>query len=154
MQFNVQGGWEDSFETPFAHFMSSIQASLLRAHQLQVLPDDFHDVTQGWLASLKAWIKRKILGNFKHAYVDVLSRQQSEFNQQIVAGLEEITEYGATLENMLKLEGEFRQSLERRLQQLEKKINFPAGEGTNPGKEDFMGERTSPASHSVICLKD
>ncbi|HEV3204643.1 MAG TPA: glycosyltransferase, partial [Gemmataceae bacterium] len=155
MQLNVQGGWGDSSETTFASFVSSIQASLLRAHQLQVLPDDFHDVTQGWLASLKAWIKRKILGNFKRAYVDVVSRQQSEFNQQVVAALEELTEYGATLDNMLKVEAELRQSLEKRLKQLEKKLDFPAGEGADhPMKKDFMGERTSLASHSIICLKD
>src|SRR5262249_27223876 len=46
--------------------------ALAAAHEAQRLPDDYVDVTEGWFARLKRWVKRKLLGNFKRAYVDVL----------------------------------------------------------------------------------
>ena len=52
-----------------------MHASLAEAAGRQELPDDYTDVTEGFLSSLKRRLKRKLLGNFKHAYVDVLSRQ-------------------------------------------------------------------------------
>jgi glycosyltransferase involved in cell wall biosynthesis len=76
-------------------------SDLAEAERLQRLPDDYVDVTEGLLASLKRRIKRKLLGNFKHAYVDVLSRQQSAFNRQILAALAELTECCATLDHAL-----------------------------------------------------
>ena len=47
------------------------------AEAWQRLPDDYVDVTQGWFARAKHWVKKTLLNNFKRAYVDVLSRQQS-----------------------------------------------------------------------------
>lgn len=70
--------------------VSLIRATLVEAERLQRLPADYTDVTEGWLASWKRWLKRKVLGNFKHAYVDVLSRQQSDFNQRILTILNEM----------------------------------------------------------------
>jgi len=85
-------------------------ASLQVAHQAlaeaegkQCLPVDYLDVTQGFLAKGKHWLKRKLLGNFKHAYVDVLSRQQSAFNRQTVSALQELAECCALLDHALVL---------------------------------------------------
>jgi len=70
--------------------------------RLQRLPDNYLDVTEGWFARGKRWIKRKLLGNFKHAYVDVLSRQQSAVNSQVVTALRELTECCATLDHAVR----------------------------------------------------
>jgi hypothetical protein len=86
----------------FAPLLQEIRTCLVEASQLQRLPDDYIDITEGWLASWKRWIKRKLLGNFKHAYVDVLSRQQSRFNQRVLTALTELADYCATLEHAAK----------------------------------------------------
>jgi glycosyltransferase involved in cell wall biosynthesis len=49
------------------------------------LPTDYCDVTTGLGAPLKRWVKQKLLNNFRRAYVDVLARQQTEFNQRVLA---------------------------------------------------------------------
>src|SRR5262249_57682924 len=67
--------------------LAEAQQVLVEAHRLQKLPDDYTDVTQGRFASWKAWIKRKLLGNFKPAYVDALSRQHSPFNHPLLTPL-------------------------------------------------------------------
>src|SRR5262249_36105718 len=72
--------------------LDAVQATLTEAERRRRLPDDYIDVTQGVLAGWKRRLKRKLLGNFKHAYVDVLSRQQSAFNGHILAALQELTE--------------------------------------------------------------
>jgi glycosyltransferase involved in cell wall biosynthesis len=79
----------------------AVRQSLLEAHGLARLPDDYLDVTQGWLATWKAWIKRKLLGNFKRAYVDVLARQQSQFNQRVLTALNELAESAAVQESLM-----------------------------------------------------
>ena len=85
----------------FAPLLEEIRKCLVEASQLQRLPDDYIDITEGRLAKWKRWIKRKLLGNFKHAYVDVLSRQQTAFNRQVLAILQELAERTTTLEQRL-----------------------------------------------------
>jgi hypothetical protein len=80
--------------------LNSLQKALAQAARLQELPDDYLDVTEGFLARWKRRIKRKLLGNFKHAYVDVLSRQQSRFNRQVLVALYELGECCAALEHL------------------------------------------------------
>ena len=80
-----------------------MHASLAEAAGRQELPDDYTDVTEGFLSSLKRRLKRKLLGNFKHAYVDVLSRQQSAFNQHILAAVHELAECCARLDHAAQL---------------------------------------------------
>jgi glycosyltransferase involved in cell wall biosynthesis len=80
-----------------APLVDAVQEALTQATRLQRLPDDYTDVTEGLFATWKRLIKRKLLGNFKHAYVDVLSRQQSAFNQAILDALREVVECCATL---------------------------------------------------------
>ncbi|HEV2949782.1 MAG TPA: glycosyltransferase, partial [Gemmataceae bacterium] len=82
-----------------APLIDNMRYALMEAMACQQLPDDYTDVTEGRFAKWKRWIKRKLLGNFKHAYVDVLSRQQSRFNQQILIALTELADYCATLEH-------------------------------------------------------
>jgi hypothetical protein len=79
--------------------LEEVQAALVEANRCQRLPDDYTDVTEGVLAAWKRRIKRKLLGNFKHAYVDVLSRQQSAFNRSVLAALHELAECCATLDH-------------------------------------------------------
>jgi hypothetical protein len=77
-----------------------IETALIELQRLERLPDEYTDVTAGRFASLKRWIKRKLLGNFQRAYVDVLSRQQSAFNRQTLTALSELRECCATLQNV------------------------------------------------------
>jgi glycosyltransferase involved in cell wall biosynthesis len=108
--------------------LDQAQTALAHADRLQRLPDSYVDVTEGWLAGLKRWIKRKLLNNFKRAYVDELSRQQSGFNQQIVAALNELAACCGTLDHAQTGNGPaalaaLRQTLvelDRRLGRLEK----------------------------------
>jgi glycosyltransferase involved in cell wall biosynthesis len=72
--------------------LETVQTALSAAEQRQTLPDDYTDITEGLLSAWKRRIKRKLLGNFKHAYVDVLSRQQSAFNRHILTALQELAE--------------------------------------------------------------
>jgi glycosyltransferase involved in cell wall biosynthesis len=83
--------------------LEAAQAALVEAERLRQLPDDYTDVTEGAFASLKRRIKRKLLGNFKRAYVDVLSRQQSACNAQLLSALRELAECCATLDHAVRV---------------------------------------------------
>ncbi len=95
-----------------------IQEHLGEIDSLRKLPEDYVDVTEGWLAEWKRRIKQKLLNNFKRAYVDVVSRQQSRVNQQVLAALQEVSRCCATLEHAVQqlqsrvddLEGSLQQS--------------------------------------------
>lgn len=63
------------------------RAALARAHAQHLLPLDYVDVSEGWLAGIKRWLKRKLLNNFRRGYVDVLSRQQSQVNEELISCL-------------------------------------------------------------------
>jgi hypothetical protein len=79
--------------------LQAVQQALVEAEGKQRLPTDYVDITQGFLAKWKRWLKRKLLGNFQHAYVDVLSRQQSAFNRQTLTALQELAECCAMLDH-------------------------------------------------------
>ncbi len=83
--------------------LEAAQAALVEADRLKRLPDDYTDVTEGSFAGLKRRIKRKLLGNFKHAYVDVLSRQQSAFNAELLSAVRELAECCATLDHAVRV---------------------------------------------------
>ena len=85
-----------------AAILEEAQAALVQAHELRGLPSDYSDVTQGALAHLKRQIKRKLLGNFKTAYVDVLSRQQSACNEKLLAAVQALAECCATLDHAVR----------------------------------------------------
>lgn len=78
--------------------LDSARAALAEAEERHRLPDDYTDVTEGLFASWKRRIKAKLLGNFKRAYVDVLARQQSAVNRQLLTALHELAETCALLD--------------------------------------------------------
>jgi hypothetical protein len=82
--------------------LDTVQNDLAEADRLQHLPDDYLDVTQGALAKIKRRIKHKLLHNFKVAYVDVLSRQQSAFNRQVLSVVQELAECCALLDHAVQ----------------------------------------------------
>ena len=82
----------------------------------QQLPDGYADVSEGRLARVKRWLKRKLLHNFQHAYVDVLSRQQSAFNRQVLNALAELGDGQAVLAHAINVpesDDEIRAELQR-----------------------------------------
>jgi O-antigen biosynthesis protein len=72
--------------------LEAAEAALADAARKRELPDEYDDVTQGFLAGLKRAVKRKLLNNFKLAYVDVLSRRQSAFNGRVLAAVQHLAE--------------------------------------------------------------
>jgi glycosyltransferase involved in cell wall biosynthesis len=105
--------------------LQSVQTTLAEASNRSDLPDDYVDVTEGRLATWKRWLKRKLLGNFKHAYVDVLSRQQSAFNRQLVTAARDLAACCATLDHARGLQDhvEGQLGLEELTQQIKKLAN-------------------------------
>lgn len=128
LRMAVQEDAETAAEHCCAPLLAVVQSTLAEAHTLQRLPDDYRDVTQGRFARLKRWIKSKLLGNFKHAYVDVLSRQQSAFNQRMLTALQELAECCETLEHAgrvgapAKPEEASVAALRARVQELERRL--------------------------------
>ncbi|HZZ82491.1 MAG TPA: glycosyltransferase [Gemmataceae bacterium] len=96
-------------------FLDAVQESLPATQALAELPADYIDVTEGHLAPVKRLIKQKLLNNFKHAYVDVLSRQQSQVNGQVVQMIHQLAECCALLDHAIA-------GLHRRIDGLEAKI--------------------------------
>ena len=86
-----------------APLLESVQSLLAEAHRRQRLPDDYVDVTEGFLSRCKRWLKQKLLNNFKRAYVDVLSRQQSQVNQQLISAVQELAECCSTLDHAVRV---------------------------------------------------
>lgn len=80
--------------------LDNVHAELSEAEKQHRLPDGYLDVTEGFLANWKHWIKQKLLGNFKRGYVDVLSHQQTTFNRHVLSALEELTESCALLDQV------------------------------------------------------
>jgi glycosyltransferase involved in cell wall biosynthesis len=95
----VEGGERPVAPGCCTSLLETVQAALAEADRTHRLPDDYTDVCQGLLASWKRRLKRKLLGNFKQAYVDVLSRQQSAFNRQVLTPLQELAECCAILDH-------------------------------------------------------
>ena len=75
----------------------NLEPVLRDALAAQDLPAGYADVSEGRLSRLKRWVKYKLLHNFKTAYVDVLSRQQSAFNRQVLTALCELGDGQSTL---------------------------------------------------------
>src|SRR5207244_4288119 len=93
----VEPGAAQLQDRGWAASLQFVQTALAEAERRQSLPSNYSDVSQGFLAKWKGLIKRKLLANFKHAYVDVLSRQQSAFNRQVLTALQELAESCALL---------------------------------------------------------
>jgi glycosyltransferase involved in cell wall biosynthesis len=102
LPLEVTGGNAAGTRNSCLSILDEVQAVLVEANALQTLPDDYTDVTQGAFAGLKLRLKRKLLGNFKKAYVDVLSRQQSACNRQLMQAVQTLAECCGTLEHALR----------------------------------------------------
>jgi glycosyltransferase involved in cell wall biosynthesis len=105
--------------------LDAAQEALAQAQRLGRLPDDYVDVTEGRFARVKRWLKRKLLGNFKKGYVDVLSRQQTQVNGQLVAAVQELTASCAALDHLVR-------QLQARIDMLEG--NVPTPRCDDPGR--------------------
>jgi len=86
--------------------LEAVQRAIAEADRHHRLPDDYLDVTEGLFARWKRKIKQKLLGNFKHAYVDVLSRQQSRFNEHMLAAVRELTECMTLVDHLAQMRTE------------------------------------------------
>jgi O-antigen biosynthesis protein len=100
--------------TANACLLAEVQAALAEADRARSLPDSYSDVSTGALAGIKAAVKQKLLGNFKKAYVDVLSRQQSDYNGRLIAAVQALAELCATQDHALRQMQEHLAALERR----------------------------------------
>jgi O-antigen biosynthesis protein len=121
----------DSLST--APLLDAAQEALAQAYRLQRLPDDYLDVTEGRFARLKRWLKRKLLGNFKKGYVDVLSRQQSEVNGQLIAAVQELSQSCAALDHLVR-------QLQGRIDMLERNSTHPESACRLAGRQTVVGE--------------
>jgi len=79
--------------------LDRLREALAEAERLQDLPDNYTDVTTGSLAKIKQRVKQKLLHQFKTAYVDVLSRQQTDWNRQMLTVVQELAECVTLLEH-------------------------------------------------------
>jgi glycosyltransferase involved in cell wall biosynthesis len=100
LQLVVESEPRGRSKSPGPPLLDAVQTALVEAERLHRLPDDYTDVSEGLLASWKRRIKRKLLGNFKLAYVDVLSRQQTTFNQEILKAVQELAECFAAIDHV------------------------------------------------------
>lgn len=115
--------------------LDTAQEALAQAYRLQRLPDDYLDVTEGRCARLKRWLKCKLLGNFKKGYVDVLSRQQSEVNGQLIAAVQELSQSCAALDHLVR-------QLQARIDMLERNSTHPQSARHLAGRQTVVGEPT------------
>jgi hypothetical protein len=130
-KFTITIGTASNTTAPIHPLSQTLRQSLAAAKKLEKLPDDYHDVTDGLLASVKRSLKRKLLNNFRKAYVDIAFRQQSTLNEKLILAMSLLAEgvlrqdTAATfvqLEHRLrKLEKQLRLERRRRLQ-LEKQL--------------------------------
>lgn len=91
-RFSIELG-STSQTTVASHPLSqSVRQSLTAAKKLEKLPDDYVDVTEGLLSGVKHSLKRKLLNNFRKAYVDVAFRQQSTLNEKLIAAMSLLAE--------------------------------------------------------------
>jgi len=103
-----------------AVFLETVHKTLPGTHKLQQLPSDYVDVTEGRYAPAKRFVKQKLLNNFKRGYVDVLSRQQSHVNEDVVLMIQQLAECCAMLNHAVDV-------LHQRLDALEAKVEELAG---------------------------
>jgi glycosyltransferase involved in cell wall biosynthesis len=138
-------------EHPCTPMLALIQTALADAERLHRLPADYADVTQGWFAAGKRWLKRKLLGNFKRAYVDVLSRQQSAFNARLLDVLRELAECCATLDHVGRSDTRDRlEASERRCRELEARLQRLQAMVEEP-RPSLTASASAPDSSSTSC---
>lgn len=106
-----------------------LRSLLAGADGTRQLPDGYVDVTLGRFARVKRWVKQKLLHNFKTGYVDVLARQQSEFNRLVLASLAELSDTQNAILNSINDPAAARDV--RKLRQRQRQIERLLREGPN-----------------------
>jgi hypothetical protein len=145
-RLTVEAGERAGGQGWLAGVLEEVQAALVEANRLQRLPDDYTDVTCGPFAALKRRVKRKLLGNFKQAYVDVLSRQQSAFNRRLLEAVRELADCCATLDHAVRMLHQ--RPAEDRGSRIEDRKSAPAPDA---GIEDSRSSILNPRS-SILDL--
>ncbi|MFT3879591.1 MAG: glycosyltransferase family 4 protein [Gemmatales bacterium] len=97
--------------------LQSARSVLSQAKRMEKLPEDYVDVSEGKLAGLKRSLKRKLLNNFRKAYVDVAFRQQSDLNEKLIAVMSLLLETVSTQDSAQTLA-----DLQRRLLRMERDL--------------------------------
>jgi glycosyltransferase involved in cell wall biosynthesis len=128
-------------------FLDTVQETLPKAHRLQQLPADYVDVTEGRFAPVKRLVKRKLLNNFKHAYVDVLSRQQSQVNGQVVLMIQQLAECCAMLDHAVAGVHQRLDRLEARVSSFEVQVARGDNLGDRQIKQISPGQRPGTRAH-------
>ena len=85
-------------EEGLSQLLEMAGAAVVAAEANRELPTDYVDVSEGLLAPLKRWLKRKLLGNFKVGYVDVTNRQQADVNRHLIDAVRQLAECCRSLE--------------------------------------------------------
>jgi glycosyltransferase involved in cell wall biosynthesis len=113
-----------AIDTEILQLPERLRANYLAAESAQQLPDGYVDVSLGRLARLKRWLKSKLLHNFRTAYVDVLSRQQSAFNRHLLNTIAELCDAQAELAHALTTQSSALdlRELRRRERQLQQQV--------------------------------
>ncbi len=99
----ADGPGQRTYDGGVAPLLEAVESALARAHAMQSLPRDYLDVCEGRFARAKRWLKQKLLNNFKRAYVDVLSSQQSEVNRRLVESVRQLTECCRALDQTVRV---------------------------------------------------
>ncbi len=133
LPMNIEAEQAGRSASCLATFLDTVQETLPQTLHLQQLPADYVDVTEGRLAPVKRLLKRKLLNNFKHAYVDVLSRQQSQVNGLVVLMIQQLAECCAMLDHAVT-------GLHQRLDGLEAKME----QMTVANVKEYSGLRLDP----------
>jgi len=97
--------------------LQSARSALSQAKKLESLPEDYVDVSEGRLAGIKRSLKRKLLNNFRKAYVDVAFRQQSALNEKLIAVMSLLIETVSSQDSAQPLA-----EIQRRLDRLERAV--------------------------------
>lgn len=108
---------EQSSPHTMGPMLQSARTALSQAKRMEKLPEDYVDVSEGKLAGLKRSLKRKLLNNFRKAYVDVAFRQQSDLNEKLIAVMSLLLESVSTQDTAQTLA-----DMQRRLQRLERDL--------------------------------
>ena len=122
-------------------------AALAQADRRQTLPDDYADVTEGRLAGLKRRIKQKLLGNFKNAYVDVLSRRQTAFNRALLEAVQHALECSELLDHAIS------NGQPRDRQGWNKDWNLAIDRALAEGRSEEVSELLKDLLHEVVVSR-
>jgi glycosyltransferase involved in cell wall biosynthesis len=101
--------------------LDDLQRTLPEAKRLQKLPDNYDDISDGRFGGVKRYVKWKLLNNFKQGYVDLLSRQQSQVNAQLIVAVQQLGECCSVLDKAVR-------GLQQRLDQMETRVEQMLGD--------------------------